>query len=369
MPSHESIASPRLRCARAARSRIGALILVALSAVPAHAWESVQVNGFALLRPQTPARIPLDDDSLSAQVQVGIDWRPSPAFGSHVHLLVRNEGDGSRRGHVGVVEAFVEANAYGERDRFRVLAGAFFLPTSRENIDSLWETPYTITSSALNSWLGEEFRPVGVDLTYTRRAQKLGAFTGGATVFMGNDTFGALPLDRGWAIHDRWTLLGEHVPSGRWFTSVSAETDHRLGWSARTKWNNNRGAIQLTRIDNRSDALLYGELYNWATRFNIAGADYTWNDWTLAAEAGWGTTAIVRTRGRFSSPIQARYVLLSRRLGKFRASVRADDTRARADRARAFTAALFWEPHARLRAGLEGITAGDERKLALELRY
>lgn len=349
------------------------LLACLFAAGPAQAVDSLQWNGFALLRPQTGSTgAPLQDDAVSAQVQLGLDWRPSPGFGAHVHLLARNDEDGSRRGRAGVVEAFIEANRLRPTNRIRLLAGAFFLPTSRENIDSLWESPYTINPSALNSWLGEEFRPVGVDLSYTQRLQRGGALTGGATAFIGNDTFGALPIDRGWAFTDRWTLLGEHLPSGRFFTSVSAETDDRVGWSARAKWNNRAGAIQLTRINNRSDALLYGDLFNWATAFNIAGADYTWGYWTVIGELGWGTTEIQTSRGRFTSAIHASYLLVSRSLpNNMRATIRADAYKAgrRHGTGDALTAAFFWEPHPRLRTGIEGITAEGERMLAVELRY
>lgn len=347
------------------------LFLLALVTATATAdADTLQWNGFALLRPQTSASVPLDDDALSAQIQLGLDWRPVPGFGTHLHVLARNEDDESRRGHVGIVEAYVEKNLNVRDDRMRILAGAFFLPTSRENIDSLWETPYTITSSALNSWIGEEFRPVGVDVSYRHRAATAGTFTAGATVFGGNDTFGEILISRGWALHDRWTLLGEHVPARpNRYTSISAETDHRLGWSGRAKWNGDRGAIQLTRIDNRSDARQYGELFNWATRFNLVGADYAWRDWTVAGEAGWGSTAIVTARGRFSSEIGAGYVLVSRRVKKFRVTVRMDEYKTRDDRENALTAALLWEAHPRLRAGIEGITAKGEKQLAVEARY
>jgi len=350
---------------------LGAILLVpVLLASSAAAADSLQWNGFALLRPQTQSTgVPLDEDAISAQVQLGVDWRPAPAIGAHVHLLARNDADGSRRGRVGVVEAFVEANANFGSDRLRVLGGAFFIPTSRENIDALWESPYTITPSALNSWLGEEFRPVGFDVSWRHRLKRLGALTGGATVYRGNDTFGALPIDRGWALTDRWALLGEHVRvNDRLFTSVSAETDGRLGWSTRAKWNNDRGAFQITRIDNRSDARQYGDLLNWATRYNIVGADYSFGPWTMVGEAAWGTTAVERRSGRRSSPIRSSYLLLSRRFSKMRASVRFDEFRGRSY-SEALTAAFFWEPHARLRAGIEGITAEGEERLALELRY
>ena len=341
-----------------------------IAAMPVLGWDNVQLNGFALLRPETPTSgVPLDDDSLSAQVQVGIDWRPSPSFGTHVHLLARNEADGSRRGRIGIVEAFAEQNIRHNSDRVHLMEGAFFLPTSRENVDSLWETPYTITSSALNSWMGEEFRPIGVDASYTHRFQKLGALGGGATVYMGNDTFGALPIDRGWALRDHWILLGEHLPvNATLYTSVSAETDHRLGWSARTRWNNDHGSVQFTRIDNRSDARRYGELFNWATRFNIVGADYTWRGWSAIAETGWGDTAI-QGRTRHSFGIRSSYLLFSRRFSKFRASVRGDQFEEAANHGHALTAAFFWEPQAKLRLGIEGIKVDDEKRLAVEARY
>jgi hypothetical protein len=126
--------------------------------------------------------------------------------------------------------------------------------------------------------------------------------------------------------------------------------------------------VQFTRIDNRADALRYGELFNWATRFNIIGADYAWNDWTAVAESGWGTTAI-QGRSRNSSDIRASYVLLSRRIANFRASARVDEYRTNDEQDYAYTAAFFWEPRGRLRTGIEGIHAGEENRVALELRY
>jgi len=332
--------------------------------------ESLQWNGFALLRPETTSSgVPLDDDALSAQIQLGVDWRPSPFLGAHLHLLARNEDDDSRRGRIGVVEAFVEQNATLGADHFHLMEGAFFLPTSRENIDSLWETPYTITSSALNSWMGEEFRPLGVDASYAHRTSRFGSFTLGATAFEGNDTFGALPIDRGWALRDHWALLGEHIPvNATFFTSVSAENDDRIGWSARGKWNTHDGAVQFTRIDNRSDARRYGELFDWATRFNIAGANYTLGRWTAIGELGWGSTAI-QGRRRVSLPIRASYLLLSRKIGHVRASVRGDEYVAGKNHGHAFTAAMLWDTQRVLRLGIEGIVAEGKKRLALEARY
>ena len=39
---------------------------------------------------------------------------------------------------------------------------------SRENVDALWENAYAVSSSALNSWFGEELRPIGFDVSWVR---------------------------------------------------------------------------------------------------------------------------------------------------------------------------------------------------------
>jgi hypothetical protein len=328
----------------------------------------LQLSGFALLRGSShTAGPPLGDDGGAAQLQLGIDWRPSMSLGTHVHLLARDDAEGSKHGRVGIVEAYVEAKLHPGRDnKVRILAGAFFLPTSRENVDALWATPYTITPSALNSWLGEELRPIGIDAAYTWR----NSLTAGATLFRGNDTFGALPAARGWAMRDHWAVLGEHLPvDGTYFTSVSAETDGRVGWSARARWNNQYANVQVTRIDNRADALEYGDLFNWATRFDIASADLTMNDWTVAAESGWGTTIIEVEGVRYPSDIRASYLLISRRFANARVTLRGDAFQVIDSHRHAVTAAVFWYPRGNLRAGVEAIAASGQKRAAIELRY
>src|SRR3954454_675637 len=345
------------------------LLLAATAAAASDFSETLQMNGFALIRPETRSAVPLDDNALSAQVQIGVDWRPDPSFGAHVHVLARNDSNGSQRGKAGIVEAFLEQNVQAGNDRIHLMEGAFFLPTSRENIDTLWQNPYTISTSALNTWFGEELRPVGVDASYKHRLRRFCQLTGGATVFTGNDTFGALIIDRGWAIRDDWALLGEHIPvTATLFTSVSAETDHRLGWSTRAKWNNDNGSVQLTHIDNRADALRHGDLFNWSTRFDIIGADYTWHGWTAVAESGWGPTAIIGSRGRRTFDLRASYLLLSKKIAQLRFSVRGDQFQRAANHDHAITAAAFWES-GHLRAGVEGIRANGKKRVELELRY
>ncbi|HEV2720084.1 MAG TPA: hypothetical protein VG323_08700 [Thermoanaerobaculia bacterium] len=343
-----------------------ALALVAW-AMPLRAADALQLSGFALLRGASHnSGPPLGDTGGNAQFQLGIDWRPSMTLGTHVHLLARDDAEGSKHGRVGIVEAYVEAKLHPGRDRVRILAGAFFLPTSRENVDALWATPYTITPSALNSWLGEEFRPIGVDVAYTLR----NSLTAGATVFRGNDTLGALPAARGWEMRDHWAVLGEHLPvDGTYFSSVSAETDSRVGWAYRARWNNQWANVQYARIDNRSDAMEHGDLFNWVTRFDIASADVTINDWTVAAESGWGVTTIDVFGTRYPDDIRASYLLVSRRFGNARASLRGDAFSVENMHRHAVTAALFWYPRGNVRAGVEGIAGAGQKRAMVELRY
>jgi hypothetical protein len=337
-------------------------LLMAFAPLHIHAADTLQWSGFAVFRgTSAPDGLPLRSDSVSAQAQLGIDWRPSVFFAAHLHLLARSEDDDAKRGHAGVVQAYLEQKAHG----FRFAEGAFFLPTSRENVDELWESPYSITPSALNSWIGEEFRPIGVDASYSAHG-----FLGGATLFRGNDTLGALPASRGWDLRDHWTTLGEHLPvSEGYFTSVSAETSGSLGWSARARWNDDHSTIQLTHIDNRSDAMEHGDLLNWETRFDIAGAEYTINDWTLAAESGWGKTSVIFFGTAFPTDIRASYALLSRRFDRARATLRIESFQSGTIHQHAVTAAFFWTPLPKLRAGFEATKAGADHRLIAELRY
>jgi len=128
-------------------------------------------------------------------------------------------------------------------------------------------------------------------------------------------------------------------------------------------------ALQLTHIDNRSDALEYGDLYNWNTRFNIVGFEYLKGDWTLAAESGWGPTVIIVGTRTFVSDLRANYLLVSRQLVHGRASVRVDEFDDGTRRDQAITVAWFWIPSEGMSVGAELVTTGDENRLILQCRY
>ena len=54
-----------------------------------------------------------------------------------------------------------------------VKAGAFFPTISLENDDLGWTSPYTLTPSAINSWIGEELRTIGSEAHAALRHRRM----------------------------------------------------------------------------------------------------------------------------------------------------------------------------------------------------
>jgi len=340
----------------------GAILLVALT-VPAAA-QRLDFSGFATLAAGNETEVPVEQEEAVARIQVGVDWWPTAILSFHLNLQARTDDLESRDGTAGLVEAYAEADFVGGGSRVRVKGGAFFLPTSLENVDALWENPYAISSSALNTWFGEELRPVGVDVTYFLGRGRLGG-----TVYRGNETLGALPPVRGWQIGDRWTLLGEELPvDAVVFTSLTAENDDRLGWSARAGWSADTWEAQVARFDNRSDGLLYGDLFNWNTRFDLLGLGWYPGAWTIAAEAGWGPTYLVVEGQRFVSNVAAGYLLVSRRIDEHRATLRLDAWDDGEGSDEALTIAYLARVAGGLRIGGEISSTFDETRVTVQLR-
>ena len=107
----------------------------------------------------------------------------------------------------------------------QVRFGAFYPPFSLENGAHGWESPFTYSYSAINTWLGEEVRPLGAEwslrrrLASTRNTQEVRVFASG---FYGNDPAATLLFWRGWSLHDRQTRLNDTAAD-------SADADLRRG--------------------------------------------------------------------------------------------------------------------------------------------
>jgi hypothetical protein len=264
--------------------------------------------------------------------QIGAEWAPVSWLDIHAHGVARRDQPGSLGKRAGLVEAYADLHS----EHFQLRAGQFFLGTSRENTDRLWTSPYTVSFSPLNTWIGEEFRPMGLDLTWKPNFY----VTAGATAFRNNDTLGALLAWRGWSVGNRLTVYNEVLPLPPLFSLPSHFPDQRLdgtvpferdldgrtGFAAHVRLQlPERAMMQLTRVDNRGDRDVYRNEYAWQTHFNIAAAQIgLTSPATVAAEYCWGATGMGQTPHFVQADFATWYLLTSYKRGNDRYSIRFD---------------------------------------------
>ena len=233
-------------------------------------------------------------------------------------------------------------------NRYRVKVGGFYPRLSLENRGPAWTTPYTISSSAINTWIGEEIRIFGAELSVSRRPVTLGGahtFSLFAAGFKHNDPAGGLIAWKGWSIHDRQTRFGDTLPlpplpqidpDGRFwrqdpFFIPFQENDGDIGWYAGAEWQyRNRLMLRATRYDNRADPRnVTNRQYGWYTEFSHVGlqADLP-GDVGLVAQWLHGETVmgpVIRGAHVVDNGFSSYFVLLTRAFGNHRLTVRYDD--------------------------------------------
>lgn len=169
--------------------------------------------------------------------------------------------------------------------RVNARLGSFFAPISLENTGTAWTSPYTLTSSAINSWVGEELKTFGGEATigyHFDNGDHVDLFGAG---FSNNDTTGTLLAFRGWRMHDyEATLLdGFKLPNQTHIQSIFTkqamttqpfvEVDGRAGYYA--GFNMERPDVVKFRAlyyDNLADPTIVEQgQYGWHTRFGSAG--------------------------------------------------------------------------------------------------
>lgn len=236
----------------------------------------------------------------------------------------------------------------------RVRAGAFFPVTSIEfDYDSISWTPRdTISSSAINSWIGEELRTIGLEYNLSRNGRLEGSphdFGFTAALYTANDPTGSLIAWRGWSISDRITGLGETLPmadlpffkfvaNGRQqsrFVNEFRELDQRLGFYVAANYAYaGRFELAAMRYDNRADPMTFSDgQYGWLTRFNHLSARLKQvGPWELSMQVLQGDTLM--GPGAVYLDFASWFLLASRPLGpgtlamrydKFSATERAED--------------------------------------------
>ena len=388
-----------------------ALLILALMTATAQA-QTFRLSGFVLARGiatrsqpswltggfgrfDTGAKSATDRATTHEEIaQLGADWTPVTWFDAHVQGIARHEPPESGGRRAGLVEAYADLRKEFGRHELQLRVGQFFLPTSRENKDNLWTSPYTITLSALNTWIGEEFRPIGGELQWkTLTSNAVWTFAGGG--FRGNDTAGALLGWRGWSLGNRLTTFGEVLPLPPLFSlrdprgfadqrrdgtkPFGSDLDGRTGVTARVRMQiPERAILQLAHVDNRGDRREYRSEYSWQTRFNVAGGEIAGDrGTTVAAEYGWGSTGMgFAPQALVNLEFHTWYALLSQSLRRNRLTARYDvfqtDDRDHSfaeintERGRALTFAWFFEPNPTIRLGAEFASVSAKRAAAAQ---
>lgn len=330
------------------------------------------------------------DSGLRGELQLGLEWKPSETWLVHAHGVLHGEGSASRGGTGGLVESFVQFRPeLTPQTALRLRAGLFFPSTSFENTESLWQSPYTVSLSALNTWIGEEVRLTGLDAMAVRKTGRGARFELAGSVFGVNETAGTLPAWRGWSFGDRLTSAGERLPlpplrsfePGQAFADQADRTQpiddlsHRIGWQARARWVR-PGALRLqgAYTENGGDRDLYDGQYSWDTRFAQAGLEAKLgSSLTLVAEGAIGDTGMgpaIPGGPHVDVRFKVGYALLSWTRGAWRVTARLDgfDNEDRdgtaepdAESGSAVTVAAFWKPRDFVRVGLEYLEVRGER--------
>ena len=309
--------------------------MLLLLLAPAALAQSLDLQGYVAARGANTAgsgfRLETDHgDDFDAVAQLGIEWRPSQHFDIHVSGIAREDDPG-------LIEAYADARLILGLDEVQLRAGQVFLPTSRENKDELWASPYTINFSALNTRIAEEFRPIGVDIEWRHVLQRGHIVTTALTGFRGNDSMGALLGWRGWSVGNRLSAYDEVLPLpplSPFFASqrddgtkpFGQDLDGKTGYAARVRWSvPQRGNVQYAYVDNRGDRELHRGEYAWETSFHILGAEIgNPDDLVVAAEYMRGSTGMGFEPAFVQGDFYAAYALVSAKRARNRWTARFD---------------------------------------------
>jgi hypothetical protein len=248
-------------------------------------------------------------------------------------------GDGDQN-PIDLTEAFLEWRPYPSSSlRWKTRVGAFYAPISLENRTVGWDSLYSISASAINTWMGEEFRTIGVETSLTA----LGATAGRnfdvsvvASAYGWNDPAGILLFQRGWGIHDRQTaLFGElprpliqdpSIPNIEFFDEV----DDRFGYYAGLETKiSGKHVLRALHYDNRGDtAEDDAREPTWLTRFDSFGARLELPlEITAISQYMQGDTAVGASadgRGFIIVDFESWFLLLSQKHGPHRYTARYD---------------------------------------------
>ena len=233
-----------------------------------------------------------DDDFVMNRMFIDYSGRLTDTLNAHVVLEAYDDDLGDA---IDFTQAYVEWRPVPKSaTRYRLKLGAFYPKISLENVDPAWSSPYTQSFSAINTWIAEEIRTFGAELSMSRRPVSLGgahAFTIDVATFWGNDPAGSFLAWKGWSVHDRQTRFGDKLPlpplpqiqPGMMFDDQDPyvepfrEIDGRAGYYAMAEWRYGKQfLLRAGHYDNRANPEKEaGGQYAWATKFEHLGLQAT----------------------------------------------------------------------------------------------
>ena len=351
----------RLRIGSAA---LGACALAALWAMPAAAQSSLDLISADTLELTGDVRLVAIDGEpswvdggfgklrsggeggvrVTPQVgNVNLIWKPQ--FTWSLSGTIVGSLQGGERTEAGLSEAYLAFKPLrGSKIAFSARAGLMWPPVSLEHEGADWHVRDSITPSAINSWIGEEVRPVAVEGTI---AAYLGAHELRATAaaMAANDTAGTLLSFRGWALHDRTTLAFRRqplppldadyqdyqAPFTHPLLDVHGGFAHRPGYYARLAWQPPIPVrLELFHYDNRGDPEDVNDdvEWGWRTHFSQAAAVAELGSGIqLKGQAMTGRTRMGFVEGErrwVDARFRSAFVLLTRPFGSIAIAARAD---------------------------------------------
>ncbi len=228
--------------------------------------------------------------------------------------------------------------------RVRARAGAFFPVSSFEvGYDQIgWGAERTVSGSAINSWIAEEIRILGAELTTQWRGALVGSpheFTTRLGLFGGNDPAGTQIGWRGWHVGNRTTGLFQNLripdlpvysadgPFAKQTHTIQLfrEIDGRPDYYTSAGYAyDGRVELEILHYDNRADPLIIKDgQYSWQTRFDHAAVRLHLDQaWMLQAQVIRGKT--VMGGHAIDAEFSTWYVLTSRQFNAGTATLRHD---------------------------------------------
>jgi len=213
-----------------------------------------------------------------------VDWENDFSFQIDVNSYLDDENNG-----IGITQAYFKykpiptMNGY----RYQLRVGFMYPKISLENNAIAWSSPYLLTYSTMNTWIGEEVKDLGLEASVSR----LGKLTGhnydieiGAKIITYNDTNGALLSWHGWTQSSRQSFWneklkfpyfpalypGQALENQAHVSDAFKEVDSRTGmhFYSQIKWHKKSQLLLGYYDNNGGDDFVEQGQYSWTTNFS-----------------------------------------------------------------------------------------------------